>query len=162
MKDRMLIGRWSCSLAASMVLLPASAAAAQSRPDTTRIKWSLPTTLPAGALAAGYKGNPNLPGRATFLLSMPNGYRVGPHTHPGFELIKVRKGTLLVGMGSPPDSSATMILNAGDSVVAAEGMPHFWIAKGKTEISLTFDGPYTITYLNADDAPRRKNFPFGY
>jgi hypothetical protein len=29
-------------------------------------------------------------------------------------------------------------------------------------VRVTFIGPYTITYLNAGDAPRRQNFPFGY
>ena len=157
MKDKKRIGRWG-TLAAAMMLVPVPAAMAQSS-DTTRLQWHPPTTLPAGALAAGFSGDASLPGQATFLLSMPNGYRVGPHVHPGYELIQVRKGTLLIGMG---DSSVTRVLNAGDSVVASAGIPHFWVAKGKTEISLTFDGPYTITYLDAADAPKRKNFPFGY
>jgi hypothetical protein len=27
---------------------------------------------------------------------------------------------------------------------------------------LTFIGPFTITYLRAEEAPRRRVFPFGY
>jgi hypothetical protein len=27
---------------------------------------------------------------------------------------------------------------------------------------VTFTGPYTITYLRAEDAPQRRVFPYGY
>jgi hypothetical protein len=50
----------------------------------------------------------------------------------------------------------------GDSATAPAGMHHFSIAKGQTLLSVTFMGPYTITYLRAEDAPRPRNFPFGY
>jgi hypothetical protein len=56
----------------------------------------------------------------------------------------------------------TRALVAGDSVTAPEGVPHFSIARGRTVLSATFIGPYTITYLRAEDAPRPRNFPFGY
>jgi hypothetical protein len=29
-------------------------------------------------------------------------------------------------------------------------------------VSARFMGPYTITYLRAEDAPRPRTFPFGY
>jgi hypothetical protein len=29
-------------------------------------------------------------------------------------------------------------------------------------LSMTFMGPYTITYIHAEDAPRPRVFPFGY
>jgi hypothetical protein len=35
-------------------------------------------------------------------------------------------------------------------------------AGAEERISLTFIGPFTITYLRAEDAPRRGLFPFGY
>jgi len=41
-------------------------------------------------------------------------------------------------------------------------MHHFSIAKGRTVLSVTFMGPYTITYIHAEDAPRPRVFPFGY
>ena len=36
------------------------------------------------------------------------------------------------------------------------------IAKGRTVLLVTFDGPYTITYPRAEDAPRPRVFPLGY
>jgi quercetin dioxygenase-like cupin family protein len=145
-----------------MWFLVAPGAMAQSSTEPPSLHWSSPTTLPPGALAAVVSGDPNGPGESTFLLSMPNGYRVPPHFHPSYELLKVRKGTLLVGMGDKLDPKRTQALAAGDSATAPAGTHHFWIASGRTEVSVTFDGPYTITYLRSEDAPRRKVFPFGY
>ncbi len=48
------------------------------------------------------------------------------------------------------------------SVPAPAGMHHFSIAKGRTVLSVTFIGPYTITYVRVEDAPRPRVFPFGY
>jgi hypothetical protein len=90
---------------------------------------------------------------------MPNGYRFPPHSHPSNEHVE---GTLLVGVGDLLDPKLTQALAAGDSATAPAGIHHFSIAKGRTVVSVTFMGPYTITYLRAEDAPRPRNFPFGY
>jgi quercetin dioxygenase-like cupin family protein len=93
---------------------------------------------------------------------MPNGYRIPPHSHPSDEHVEVKEGTLLVGMGDLLDPKSTLALAAGDSATAPAGMHHFSIARGRTVVSATFIGPYTITYVRAEDAPRPRNFPFGY
>ena len=93
---------------------------------------------------------------------MPDGYRIPPHFHPSYERVEVREGTLLVGMGDKLDRKLTRALAAGDLVTAPAGEHHFWIASGRTVVSVTFTGPFTITYLRAADAPRPRNFPFGY
>jgi quercetin dioxygenase-like cupin family protein len=93
---------------------------------------------------------------------MPDGYRLPPHFHPSDEHVEVREGTLLVGTGDVLDPRRTQALTAGDSTTAPKGVHHFSIARGRTVVSATFIGPYTITYLNANDAPRPRNFPFGY
>ena len=147
-------------IAASVWFLTAPGATAQSSTEARSLDWSSPTTLPQGALAAVVSGDPNSPGESTFLLSMPNGYRIPPHFHPSYEHVEVRSGTLLVGMGDELDRKRTRALVAGDSATAPAGMHHFWIASGRTEVSVTFNGPYTITYLRAEDAPWRRNFPF--
>jgi hypothetical protein len=36
-------------------------------------------------------------------LSMPNGYKVPPHFHPTDEVVEVKEGTFLVGMGDTFD-----------------------------------------------------------
>jgi quercetin dioxygenase-like cupin family protein len=93
---------------------------------------------------------------------MPNGYRLPPHFHPSYEHVEVRAGTLLAGTGDRLDPRRTRALGTGDSATAPAGMHHFSIARGRTILLVTFDGPYTITYLRAEDAPRPRVFPLGY
>lgn len=163
MEDGSLVTRRLYVLIAASVWLPAAPdAVAQSSADRASLHWSLPTTLPPGALAAVVRGDPTSPGQSTFLLSMPNAYRVPPHYHPSYEHLEVRKGTLLLGMGDQLDRKQTRALATGHSATVPAGMHHFWIASGRTEVSVTFNGPYTITYLHREDAPRRQVFPFGY
>lgn len=144
-----------------MFLVSASVAAAQAAAAGT-LHWLVPPVLPPGALLAVVEGDPTGPGRSTLELSMPDGYRIPPHFHPGYEHVEVREGTLLAGMGDRIDPKHTRALATGDSATAPAGMHHWSIARGRTELMVTFMGPYTITYLRAQDAPRSANFPFGY
>jgi quercetin dioxygenase-like cupin family protein len=135
---------------------------AQASSEPVPLHWFVPDVLPPGALIAVVKGDPTEPGESTLQLSMPDGYQIPPHSHPSFEHVEVREGKLLVGMGDRLDHKHTQALTAGDSATAPPGMHHFSIAEGRTVLSVTFIGPYTITYLRAEDAPRRRGFPFGY
>jgi quercetin dioxygenase-like cupin family protein len=154
--------RLAALVAASLWLLQAAAAMAQAPADPAALRWSVPPVLPPGALFAVVSGDPTGPGEFTLMVSMPNGYRIPPHFHPSNEHVEVREGTLLVGMGDVLDPERTQALAAGDSGTAPAGMHHFSIARGRTVVSATFIGPYTITYLRAEDAPRPQVFPFGY
>jgi quercetin dioxygenase-like cupin family protein len=118
--------------------------------------------LPPGALISVVSGDPTRPGEFTLLVSMPNGYRIPPHSHPSDEHVQIKEGTLLVGTGDRLDPKMTQALSAGDSATAPSGVQHFSIAKGRTLLSATFMGPYTITYVRAEDAPKPRSFPFGY
>ena len=163
MKDTTLVrGRFFVLIAASAWFLAAPDAMAQSSADPASPQWSVPPVLPPGALIAVVSGDPTGPGEFTLLVSMPDGYRLPPHFHPSYEHVQVRQGTLLVGTGDVLDPRRTQALVAGDSATAPEGMPHFSIARGRTIVAATFIGPYTITYLRAEDAPRPRTFPFGY
>jgi len=158
-----LVTRRLCVLiAASLGFLAASSAMAQSSTDRVSLQWSVPTTLPPSARVAVANGDPTGPGETTFLISMPNGYRIPPHFHPSSVHVEVREGTLLVGMGDELDAKQTQALAAGDSASVPAGTHHFWIARGPTVASLRFMGPFTITYLRAEDAPRPRAFPVGY
>jgi quercetin dioxygenase-like cupin family protein len=163
MKDTTLVrGRFFVLIAASAWFLAAPDAMAQSSADPASPQWSVPPVLPPGALIAVVSGDPTGPGEFTLLVSMPNGYRLPPHFHPSYEHVEVREGTLLVGTGDMLDAKRTQALAPGDSATAPAGMHHFSIARGRTVVAATFIGPYTITYLRAEDAPRPRTFPFGY
>ena len=149
-------------VAASVWFLAPRSAAAQGSAEPASLHWSVPPVLPPGALIAVVSGDPTGPGEFTLLVSMPNGYRIPPHSHPSYEHVEVKEGTLLVGTGDELDPKMTQALAAGDSATAPAGMHHFSIAKGRTLLSATFVGPYTITYVRAEDAPRPRTFPFGY
>ena len=158
----LVTGRLCVLVAASMGFLAASSAVAQSSADAASLQWSVPPVLPPGALIAVVSGDPTSPGEFTLLVSMPDGYRLPPHFHPSHEHVEVREGTLLIGIGAELDPKRTQALAAGDSATAPAGIHHFSIARGRTVVSATFNGPFTITYLRAADAPRPRTFPFGY
>jgi quercetin dioxygenase-like cupin family protein len=164
MKAETLVRGRLCILTAALAwfLTVAPGAMAQLSADPGSLEWTVPPVLPPGALIAVIRGDPTAPGEFTLLVSMPDGYRIPPHFHPSYEHVEVREGTLLVGTGDALDSKRTLALAQGDSATAPAGMHHFSIAKGRTLVAATFVGPYTITYLRAEDAPRARNFPFGY
>ena len=147
-------------LATSVWLVAPPRAGAQTTDSSTLLHWSVATLLPPGALYAVISGDPTAPGECTMQISMPNGYRFPPHSHPGNEHVVVKEGTLLVGLGDQIDPKRTKALAVGDSSTAPAGMHHFSIAKGQVMLLVTFMGPYTITYIHAEDAPRRRGFPF--
>ncbi len=149
-------------IAASVGLPGIRGAMAQSSAEPASLHWIVPPVLPPGALIAIVSGDPTAPGEFTLRVSMPDGYRIPPHHHPSDEHVEIHEGTLLVGGGDRLDPKLTQALAPGDSGTAPAGMHHFSIAKGRTVLSATFMGPYTITYLRAEDAPRPRNFPFGY
>jgi quercetin dioxygenase-like cupin family protein len=161
--DSALLRLRLCVLIAASGSLPAvPGAMAQSSADPASLQWLVPPVLPPGALIAVVRGDPTAAGEFTLLVSMPDGYRLPPHFHPGYEHVEVKEGTLLVGVGDKLDPKRTQALAAGDSATAPAGIHHFSIARGRTVVSATFTGPYTISYLRAEDAPRPRNFPFGY
>jgi quercetin dioxygenase-like cupin family protein len=149
-------------VAASSVVPGASGCAGQSSAGSASPHWLVPPVLPPGAFIAVVSGDPTRTGPFTLLVSMPNGYRIPPHSHPSYEHVEVKEGTLLVGLGDELDPKMTQALAAGDSATAPAGVHHFSIAKGRTLLSATFMGPYTITYVRAEDAPKPRTFPFGY
>jgi hypothetical protein len=149
-------------LLATALLLGPRKADAQGRASLEGVEWVPATLFPRGALLAVLSGDPALPGQTTAALWLPDGYRVPPHFHPMGERLEVRQGTLLVGMGKRFDLRKTDTLRTGDTAFTPAGMHHYWVARGRTVVALTFDGPYTITYANAYEAPRSVAFPYQY
>jgi quercetin dioxygenase-like cupin family protein len=141
-------------LLATVLLLTAGRAHAQGERSPDSRAWTPAGLFPPGAMLAVVAGDPALPGETTAELLLPDGYRVPRHFHPMGERLEVRQGTLLVGEGDT--------LYTGQSVFHPAGERHSWVARGATVIALTFEGPYTITYVNAYEAPRRTMFPYQY
>jgi mannose-6-phosphate isomerase-like protein (cupin superfamily) len=149
-------------MAAALIAL-AGSLAAQAPADALPLRWgTAPPILPPGARLAVVSGDPTQAGWSTIELIMPDGYRMPPHSHPVDEVVEVKEGTLLVGIGDALDPTHTIRVEVGDTGTAPAGAHHYTIAKGRTRVRVRFMGPYTITYVHAHQAPRRPNFPFGY
>ena len=109
-------------------------------------------------LIAVVSGDPTRPARSLSWFPCRTGTGSRRTAIPAYEHVEVKEGTLLVGAGDRLDPKMTQVLAAGDSATAPAGMHHFSIAKGRTLVSATFMGPYTITYLRAEDAPKPRSF----
>jgi quercetin dioxygenase-like cupin family protein len=114
-----------------------------------------PDILPPGAKFAVVEGDPTKSGLYTKRLWMPDGYVIPPHFHPADEHVTVLQGTFLVGMGERFDASKLTELPTGSFGMLPTGMRHFARAKGETVIQLHGTGPWSLTYVNSADDPRR-------
>ncbi len=144
---------------AALLLIPRTTKAQMLQASEVSL-WTPATLFPFGAMLNIVSGDPSLPGPTTVELLLPDGYRVPPHFHPMGERLRVREGTLLVGSGDYIDVKSATLLNRGDTAYAAADLHHYWVAHGRTVITLTFDGPFVITYIHAYQAPRIQAFPY--
>lgn len=144
----------------------AGIAAAQGTPDKNHavvvqadeVKWSpAPASVPKGAQVAVLEGDPTQEGPFTIRLSLPNGYRVAPHTHPAIERLTIMEGTFQIGMGKTFNASALKSLKAGSFTVMQPETPHFVQAKGNTVVQLNGVGPWKLNYINPADDPRQQS-----
>lgn len=118
-----------------------------------------PASLPAGAKAAVIEGDPSKAGLFTMRLMFPAGYSVPPHFHSQIEHLTVISGKVYLGMGEKFDKAAARAMNAGDFAFMPIGMRHFAWTDGDTVIQLHGQGPWTITYVNPQDDPRKMSMP---
>lgn len=121
------------------------------------LQWgAAPDILPAGAQLAVLEGNPTKPGEFTMRLKMPNGYKIPPHFHPRMEHVTLISGGFYVGMGDKFDDAKMAGVPVGTFIWIKPGTHHFAMAKGETVIQLHGNGPWSLTYVNPGDDPRKK------
>ena len=124
--------------------------------EPSAIEWRVADTLPPGALVTVLEGDPSAEGFFTMRIKMPDGYRVPPHWHSRQERVTVLSGVLNLGQGERFDAAATKPLPAGTYSSMPPGMTHFGWMSGETVLQLSTQGPWTITYVNAADDPRKQ------
>ena len=123
----------------------------------TSLQWGpAPAVFPAGAKMAVVSGDPSKAELFLVELSMPNGYKVPPHFHPTDEVVEVKEGTFLVGMGDTIDPKKTSPMKQGDKATMPANKHHFGIARGATIVAVSARGPFALTYVNPADDPRNK------
>jgi len=122
------------------------------------IKWAPgPPSIPPGAEVAVLYGDPGKDGLFAMRLKFPKGYKIAPHTHPMPEVLTVISGTFRLGMGETADQGKAKALAAGSFAALSPGMAHFAAADDdNTVVQLNSTGPWTLTYVNPADDPRKK------
>ena len=115
-----------------------------------------PASLPAGAKFVVLEGDPAKEGPFTMRVRLPDGYQIPPHFHTGVEHVTVVSGTFNVGLGEKFDRTATKAMPAGTFGYWPPPMRHFAWAEGDTILQLHGLGPWTVTYVNSADDPRKK------
>jgi quercetin dioxygenase-like cupin family protein len=125
--------------------------------SSEEIKWAAgPPSIPPGAEVAVLYGDPAKEGQFAMRLKMPKGYKIAPHSHPKPEIVTVISGTFRLGMGEKADERKARALPPGSFFSMPPGMAHFASADEDTVIQLNTTGPWSLTYVNADDDPRKK------
>ena len=147
-------------LASCLFLLALSPLHAQSAgyDKPAALQWGpAPDAFPKGVQMAVVSGDPSKAEPFEVQLMMPSGYKIPPHFHPTDEVVEVKKGTFLVGMGDQFDSKKTAPMKAGDKATVPAEHHHFGMAKGKTIVDVKTTGPFAMTYVNAADDPRKQS-----
>ena len=114
-----------------------------------------PPSLPKGIRMALLAGDPAKAGPFTFRAKLPAGYRIAPHWHPVPEHVTVLEGTYAMGRGTAFDASALHELGAGSFSVMPAEERHFAYTKDGATIQVHGTGPFTVTYVDPADDPRR-------
>ena len=121
-----------------------------------QMKWEAgPASLPPGARIAVLEGDPAQSGFFTMRVWFPDGYRIGPHFHPGVERVTVVTGTFYLGQGDRFDESTAQALPVGSYTSMPAGMHRYAFAKGPAVVQISTLGPWGITYINPADDPRK-------
>jgi quercetin dioxygenase-like cupin family protein len=122
----------------------------------SEMKWGDVPSLPPGAKVAVLEGPLNETKPFTMRLKLPANYRIPAHYHSAIEHVTVISGTFNMGTGDRLDVAKTRPLAAGSLAIMQPGTRHFAWTKEATEIQVHGVGPWTITYVEPADDPRRK------
>jgi quercetin dioxygenase-like cupin family protein len=149
------------AIAIALVTLTPTAGSAQGHGDHLMVapadlKWADVPSLPPGAKIAVIEGPMNEAKPFTMRLRLPADYQVPAHFHSGIEHVTVISGTFNMGTGDKLDTKATRALGVGSIVIMQPGTRHFAWTKEETVVQVHGVGPWTVTYVNAADDPRKK------
>jgi mannose-6-phosphate isomerase-like protein (cupin superfamily) len=120
------------------------------------LKWVDVPALPPGAKIAVLEGKMSEAGPITARLKFPANYRLPPHHHPGLERVTVLSGTMNFGMGDKLEVNKTTAVSAGGFLIMPPGMNHYVWTKEEAIAQINVTGPWTVTYVNPADDPRKK------
>ena len=113
----------------ALAALPAAAQPAAPEPILPEaLQWAGPPDNPKlkGAWVVGTETGS---GPYALRVSLRQGGRIAPHTHPDTRYTTVLSGTLYVGFGQREDDSRLVAVPAGGVYLAPQGVPHYVYAR---------------------------------
>jgi quercetin dioxygenase-like cupin family protein len=120
------------------------------------LKWAPSDALPAGSQIAVIQGPLNEAKPFIAQVKFPANAKVPAHSHSAIEHATVLSGVLNMGAGDKLDASKTQPLGPGSVSIMQPGTNHFaWFGE-ETVIQLHGVGPWTVTYVDPADDPRKK------
>lgn len=119
------------------------------------LKWNDTPTLP-GAKLAVIEGPLNEAKPFIMRIKFPANYKIAPHFHSAIEHVTVISGEFVMGLGEKFQQGKGTALSPGDVGIMQPKTPHYAYTTKATEIQVHGVGPWTLTYVNPDDDPRKK------
>ena len=120
------------------------------------LKWNDVASLPPGAKIAVLEGKMSEAGPITARLKFPANYKVPAHFHAAVERVTVLSGTLNFGMGDKLDPKKTTAVGPGGFLIMPPNQSHFVWTKEEAIAQINVIGPWSVTYVNPADDPRKK------
>ena len=117
------------------------------------LKWNDTPSLP-GAKLAVIEGPLNEAKPFTMRIKFPANYKIAPHFHSAIEHVTVISGEFVMGIGEKAGKGTA--LKPGDVAIMQPKTPHYAYTTKPTEVQVHGVGPWTLTYVNPADDPRKK------
>ena len=153
---------WGVTLGAMSLAAPSGCAQTGGHPEGAHrmlspgdLKWVDVPSLPPGAKLAVIDGPLNVAVPFSFRLQLPAYYHIPAHWHAAVERVTVISGTLNMGVGDKLERSKTKPLGPGSMAIMQPKTNHFVWTKEETVVQLNGTGPWTITYVNPAEDPRK-------
>jgi quercetin dioxygenase-like cupin family protein len=89
-------------------------------------------------------------------LKFPANYKLAPHFHSAIEHVTVISGEFTMGVGEKFQEGKGTTLKPGEVAIMQPKTPHYGYTKKATEIQVHGVGPWTLTYVNPKDDPRKQ------
>ena len=124
--------------------------------SAAELKWAPSDALPAGSQIAVIQGPLNEAKPFIARLKFPANAKVPAHSHSAIEHVTVLSGVFNMGAGDKLDTSKTQPLDPGSVAVIQPGTNHFAWVDEETVVQIHGVGPWTVTYVNPADDPRKK------
>lgn len=119
------------------------------------LKWNDTPSLP-GAKLAVIEGPLNEAKPFTMRLKFPANYKIAPHYHSAIEHVTVIRGEFVMAVGEKAGEGKETKLRPGDVAIMQPKTPHYAYTTKETEVQVHGVGPWTLTFVNPKDDPRKQ------